>query len=112
MTENLNVTLVEGHPVLRYKCNGCGSAFNERGIRAHQSHRHQCMACRPIWKSLRIGDQVRHADRAEAGSIVQRVAAWTPNELTTHAPDAGMVQVKWNGECQAHWEYYAELVRA
>ncbi|MCV7003512.1 hypothetical protein [Mycolicibacterium alvei] len=61
---------------------------------------------------LIVGDQVRHADRREDGIIVQRVAAWTPNELTTYAPDAGMVQVNWDGERQPHWEYYAELIRA
>ncbi|WP_088305661.1 hypothetical protein [Mycolicibacterium peregrinum] len=61
---------------------------------------------------LTVGDQVGHADRREDGIIVQRVAAWTPNELTTYAPDAGMVQVQWDGERQPHWEYYAELIRA
>ncbi|WP_269087426.1 hypothetical protein [Mycobacteroides abscessus] len=43
---------------------------------------------------------------------MNRVAAWTPNDLTTFAPAMGMVQVTWGDESSPHWEYVAELTRA
>ncbi|WP_112683156.1 hypothetical protein [Mycolicibacter longobardus] len=61
--------------------------------------------------ALRTGDRVRHPEHAEPGTVVQRVAAWTPNDLTTCAPDLAMVQVVWDGEANPYWEYLAELER-
>lgn len=62
--------------------------------------------------ALTAGDEVRHPARTELGVVVNRVAAWTPNDLTTFAPDMGMVQVTWGDESSPHWEYVAELTRA
>lgn len=56
---------------------------------------------------------VTHADRQEHGTVVDTSApAWTPNELTTEPPDAGMVKVRWSDSAdtsQLYWEYAAEL---
>lgn len=63
-------------------------------------------------RALATDDEVRHSARTEFGVVVNRVAAWTPNDLTTFAPAMGMVQVTWGDESSPHWEYVAELTRA
>lgn len=63
---------------------------------------------------LKARTQVTHPERGDEQGTVRagRRAAWTPNDLTTNAPDAGMVKVHWHDsfdpEC-LHWEYAHEL---
>lgn len=56
---------------------------------------------------------VTHPDRQDHGTVVDSSGpAWTPNELTTEPPDAGMVKVRWSNSADAtqlYWEYAAEL---
>lgn len=56
---------------------------------------------------------VTHPDRQDHGTVVNSSEpAWTPNDLTTEPPDAGMVKVRWLDSADAtqlYWEYAAEL---
>lgn len=57
---------------------------------------------------------VTHPDRgAELGTVsTAGRAAWTPNDLTTAPPDAGMVKVHWHDSFapeSLYWEYAQEL---
>ncbi len=53
-------------------------------------------------------------DCTSTGRIVsdERRYAWTPNDRTNVAPDAGMVRVLWDGDREPMWEYEASLAAA
>lgn len=56
---------------------------------------------------------VTHPDRDDRGTVIDSAdPAWTPDELTTTAPDADMVKVRWSASVdptQLYWEYASEL---
>lgn len=63
---------------------------------------------------LKPRTRVTHPERGnEQGTVsAARRAAWTPNDLTAEAPDAGMVKVHWHESFDPqslHWEYAHEL---
>lgn len=63
---------------------------------------------------LKVRTLVTHPDRGDEQGTVSdgRRAAWTPNDLTTEAPDAGMVKVHWHDSFDPeslYWEYAQEL---
>lgn len=65
---------------------------------------------------VKTASVVTHPDRSDVGTIDSSTApaspAWTPNDLTADAPDAGMVKVRWSDSAdpaQLYWEYLAEL---
>lgn len=61
---------------------------------------------------LKPKSRVAHEDRSEPGTVKATGKAWTPNELTSTAPDEGMVRVQWDGCTHLYWEYSEELFPA
>lgn len=67
---------------------------------------------------MRAGQRVLWADlsrdpHVKKGTVIaEPVQAWTPNDLTATAPDAGMVAVQWDGDVAPCWEYTQELADA
>ncbi|KXO90952.1 Uncharacterised protein (plasmid) [Tsukamurella tyrosinosolvens] len=59
---------------------------------------------------------VTHPERpGQTGTVIRddRRKAWTPDDLTADAPDAGMVRVRWSDSFDPQalfWEYERELV--
>lgn len=51
--------------------------------------------------------------RSKTGSVSgpEISQAWTPNDLTSRAPDTNMVIVRWDNDADPQWEYVNELIQ-